>query len=84
MQDITNILQERGARYGDFRTHAQITQDIKRVMYASPNWEDMSHQMKESLEMTAHKMGRILNGDPLYKDSWTDIIGYIKLVEETL
>ena len=34
--------------------------------------------------MIAHKLGRIVNGAPEYKDSWTDIIGYTRLVEETL
>ena len=31
-----------------------------------------------------HKIGRILNGDPDYQDSWTDIIGYTRLVEVDL
>ena len=34
--------------------------------------------------MILHKISRIVNGDPNYKDSWTDIIGYAKLVEKTL
>ena len=34
--------------------------------------------------MIAHKMGRILNGDPSYIDSWTDIVGYAKLIETDL
>jgi len=34
--------------------------------------------------MIAHKIGRICNGNPAYKNSWTDIIGYTKLVEQTL
>jgi hypothetical protein len=39
---------------------------------------------KDKLAVLAHKVGRILNGDPEYKDSWHDIIGYTKLVEDTL
>jgi hypothetical protein len=34
--------------------------------------------------MVAHKIGRIINGDPQYIDSWTDIIGYTRLVEKRL
>ena len=30
--------------------------------------------------MIAHKMGRIVNGDPYYDDSWVDIVGYAQLV----
>lgn len=81
---ISDILAERGNRYGDFTEHARITQNIKRAMVDSPNWEGLPDAMKESLEMIAHKIGRILNGDPTYKDSWTDIIGYTKLIEQEL
>lgn len=82
--DINEVLQQRGNRYGDFRGHASITQAIKRAMSFSPNWASLSDDKKEALEMVAHKIGRILNGDPEYKDSWTDMIGYTKLVEDTL
>ena len=81
---IESTLQERGNRYGDFEGHAKITQALKRAMVDSPKWLTLSDDKKEALEMVAHKIGRILNGDPEYKDSWHDIIGYTKLVEETL
>jgi len=81
---IDGTLQERGKRYGDFCGHAQITQEIKRVMHRCPSWDNISHDKREALEMIAHKMGRILNGDPNYADSWHDIIGYARLVEQTL
>lgn len=32
--------------------------------------------------MIQHKIGRILNGDPAYADSWHDIAGYATLVEK--
>jgi len=41
----------------------------------------MSASHREALEMIAHKIGRILNGDPNYADSWHDIAGYAKLAE---
>ena len=82
--DIEKVLEERGKRYGEFVDHAFITQSIKRAMVNSPNWQLLSDDMKESLEMIAHKIGRILNGDPEYIDSWTDIVGYAKLVEDYL
>ena len=82
--NITEVLAERGSRYGEFTDHAFITQSIKRAMKNSSNWRHLSDDMKEALEMIAHKMGRILNGDPKYIDSWTDIVGYAKLVEDYL
>lgn len=84
MTDINATLAERGTRYGDFASHARITQRIKVAMADSPNWESLDHDMKEALEMVAHKVGRILNGDPGYHDSWHDIIGYTKLVADRL
>lgn len=84
MTDINQTLKERGIRYGDFTEHARITQNIKRAMSDSPNWLLISDDKKEALDMLAHKIGRILNGDPEYHDSWHDIIGYTKLVADTL
>lgn len=82
--EIEVVLEERGKRYGDFVGHARITWGIKHAMHGSKNWELLPVDMKEALEMIAHKIGRILNGDPKYEDSWTDIIGYAKLIEQTL
>lgn len=82
--DVDMTLAERGARYGDFEGHAHITQELKGTMHASPNWPHLKPDQKEALEMAAHKIGRILNGDPNYIDSWHDIIGYTRLVENRL
>jgi len=84
MTDIANLITERGKRYGDFRGHALITQNIKGAMVHTPRWKLLRDNQKEALEMIAHKIGRILNGDPDYKDSWDDIAGYAKLVADTL
>ena len=81
---MEKTLAERGANYGDFLTHALITQNIKRAMVNSPKWHSLSDSQTEALEMVAHKIGRILNGDPNYKDSWVDIEGYIHLVSQEL
>ena len=83
-QDINTTLSERGLRYGCFTEHARITQNIKAAMVDSPNWKELTPNMKEALEMIAHKAGRILNGDPFYHDSWHDIVGYTKLVADEL
>ena len=82
--EIEQILEERGSRYGDFGSQAIITQNIKAAMRHSPNWAKLPHDMKESLEMVAPKVGRILNGDPTYTDSWVDIVGYTQLVVDRL
>lgn len=82
---MDSILKERGSRYGSFEGHSRITQAIKRAMKQSPNWDGaLSDDMIEALEMVAHKIGRILNGDPEYVDSWDDLAGYASLVSKRL
>jgi hypothetical protein len=82
--DISETLAERGSRYGSFVEHARVTQAIKAAINDSPNGGKLPDDMKEALEMIAHKIGRILCGDPDYHDSWHDIIGYTKLVADRL
>jgi hypothetical protein len=82
--NIQDTLAERGSRYGDFAGHANITQRIKFIMQNTQNWSVLKEDQKEALEMVAHKIGRILNGDPDYDDSWVDIAGYVTLVANRL
>ena len=84
MSSIDKTLDERGQRYGEFAGHADVTQRLKRAMGQHPGWRKLADDQREALEMTAHKIGRILNGDPNYIDSWHDIIGYVRLVEQRL
>ena len=84
MNDITETLNERGTRYGKFTGHARVTQHLKAVMFTHRNKQELDDDMIEALEMIAHKIGRILNGDPHYADSWVDIAGYAKLVADRL
>lgn len=84
--EITQLLEERGSRYGEFEQHARITQAIKYGMgsEAPEDYFALPPYMKEGLEMIAHKIGRIINGDPYYLDSWDDIQGYAKLVSDQI
>lgn len=87
MTDIATTLNERGSRYGPFEGHADITQRLKvdmRMHLEGDAWIRLSPDQAEALEMIAHKIGRILNGDPNYDDSWIDIAGYAKLVADRL
>jgi len=84
MTDIAQTLAERGSRYGKFTSHADITMKLKRQMQVTPGWDRLDDDQCEALHMIAHKIGRILNGDPNYADSWVDIAGYAKLVADRL
>lgn len=81
--DIAATLNERGSRYGKFVDHARITQELKRIIFENMR-QDLADDQAEALEMIAHKIGRIVNGDPNYADSWVDIAGYAKLVADRL
>lgn len=85
MADPTEqLLEERGKQHGDFTEHARITQLLKKVMYSTANWQNISSVQNEALEMIAHKIGRILAGNPNHKDHWDDIAGYARLVSQRL
>ena len=83
---VDAILDERGARYGKFIDHAEVTQNLKNVMmtHLQKQKRTLIVDQQEALEMIFHKVGRILNGDPNYADSWIDIAGYAKLVADRL
>lgn len=83
MSDINKMLDERGSRYGNFMDHAKITQQLKGIVNAYAG-DKLDFDQIEALDMICHKMGRILNGDPDYEDSWLDIAGYAKLVADRL
>ena len=83
---IDRTLTERGSRYGRFIDHANVTQDLKAVVREHLNLmgKQLADDQMEALEMILHKIGRIVNGDPDYVDSWVDIAGYAKLVADRL
>ena len=81
---VDEVLTERGKRYGLFKDHANVTQQLKGVMFGFNPSLRLENDQKEALEMIAHKIGRIINGDPNYADSWVDIAGYAKLVADRL
>ena len=81
MKETTEtILAEREKTYGQFSGHALIAQNLKDVMRNTRNWNLLTVSQKEALEMNAHKVALILNGDQNYEDSWADIAGYATLI----
>ena len=83
-QSVDETLTERGNRYGKFKDHAELSQQLTSVMRCSDGLERLEPDMREAMEMIQHKIARILNGDPTYADSWHDIAGYAKLVDDRL
>ena len=86
MPSIESTLAERGARYGAFPTFSDTTQTLKAFFRSKmgAKWDGLADDQKEALEMIAHKLARIITGDPHYDDSWRDIAGYAQLVANRL
>ena len=81
---VEDTLAERGKVHGPFAEHARIAQAIKAAMRLSAHWGTLPDDVKESLEMIAHKQARVLNGGDTCADSYHDIAGYAELVERRL
>lgn len=84
MSAIDDIIEARGSRYGRFSRHAEITQHLKNVVFGYKTKDAYEDDQVEALEMICHKLGRIINGDPNYSDSWVDIAGYAQLIATRL
>lgn len=84
--NVDAILNARGSRYGNFLDHARVTYKLKEVArnFAEEKGKTFAVDQCEAMDMIFHKIGRILNGDPNYADSWIDIAGYAQLVADRL
>lgn len=78
------LLAERQKTHGEYGEHARCTQSILRVLQAERGYPMLSDTQKETLHMIAHKMGRIVTGNPDVEDHWDDIAGYAVLISQRL
>ena len=81
---IQEILSARKNTHGEYTEHARCTQRIMDAVMAERNWHILTPIQKETLHMIAHKIGRIMVGNPNHEDHYTDIIGYTQLVLDRL
>ena len=85
MAELNEILSQRNQVYGNFLRQAQIAADLKGIMRAYVDWNEvLAPDQREALEMIAVKIARLLNGDPNHADGWLDIAGYAQLVANRL
>jgi hypothetical protein len=78
------LLAERQKTHGEYAEHARCTQSILRVLQAERGYPALSDMQKETLHMIAHKLGRIVTGNPDIADHYDDIAGYAKLISQRL
>lgn len=81
---VKKILAQRQKTHGNFDSHARISQSIKCQMFNAEGYANLNASQREALDMIAHKIARILNGNPNYRDHWDGIAGYATLVAEEL
>ena len=83
-ETIDIVINERAGNYGRFEDGAEIIQQLKNVVRSTEGWKRLKPNQAEAIEMILHKIGRIVNGNPMYEDSWVDISGYSKLIADWL
>ena len=83
---ITEILEERGKRYGKFVDVAKATTEIQLALYTNmgEKVDSLNPDQMIALDMICHKIARIAIGDADYVDNWVDIAGYAQLVADRL
>ena len=69
----------RGSTHGDFAEGAVICQGIMDLLMTGISWTKMNPVQREAAHMIAHKLQRIVTGDPDIDDHWDDIAGYAHL-----
>lgn len=78
-------IEERETSHGSYYHQARTAQELKKLIHDhSHGWASLSVEQRESLDMIAVKISRILNGNPNEPDHWRDLAGYATLVANTL
>jgi hypothetical protein len=76
------LLTERENTHGDFLLVAKVAQEIKEAIRWAP--KELSVDKKESLDLIATKIARIVIGDQNEEEHWIDIKGYAELALEQI
>lgn len=79
---IMDTLAARHGTHGSFTEGAAVSQAICKTLRGGANWGGLDATQREAIEMIAHKMARIVSGNPDFADHWHDIMGYARLAEE--
>jgi hypothetical protein len=84
VEKIKEILEQREGTHGLYSEVSRVSQGIKMTMQISVNWKHLKAEQRESLEMIANKIGRVLSGNCDFLDHWHDISGYASLIVKEL
>ena len=74
---MNTSIPNRDQQHGGMEAVGEVAQRIKIAMRVSRNWPLLTSGQQEALDMTAHKIARILSGDDAQDpEHWTDLAGY--------
>lgn len=82
--ELEQTIAQRRGRYGPLIESGEVAMKLEDYLRSLPGWERLAYDQRESLAMIAHKISRIMCGDPDYDDSWVDIAGYAQNVVNRL
>jgi hypothetical protein len=77
--DTEKILIKREQTHGGYTDTAAYAQSIKNVLRLTEKYHSLAPTAKESLDLIATKIARILSGDAELAEHWEDIAGYAGL-----
>jgi hypothetical protein len=75
-----SILKERQKTHGEYANLAFVAQSMKNILRDAPNYNALSPVQRESVDLIATKLARIVCGDCNEPDHFIDISGYADLV----
>lgn len=81
---IDRTLQKRGETYGRFSDNAEIAQRLKRVVRDGVKYSELPFDVCEAFDMILSKISRAVTADYKHLDTYEDIQGYAKLVQDRL
>lgn len=81
---VESTLEARELDYGDFAEGSEVFAALINAMGLGKRWNDVEGYQLNALVMIAHKISRLLNGNPNHRDGWHDIAGYATLAEREL
>jgi hypothetical protein len=76
MEDTLKVRKE---THGSYSSNASVTMGIMEVLASGSGIKELTNNQMYGLLMIAHKMSRIVSGNPNEPDHWEDICGYAKL-----
>jgi hypothetical protein len=78
------LVATRPTTHGDFTDVADFQQQVIELAMTKPSWKNLSRVQRSCLGEIAHKMGRIVSGNPDFPDHWDDISGYGHLASDRI